>query len=116
MGLARDMARFGLFALRNGVWSGEQITDPGWFAEAWSSTPLKRDYGYLWWLLGKGAFGRRGAPTDLVAALGAQDQKIYVVPSLGLVLARQGLAAGEIVPAGSDFDVELVAALMRARA
>lgn len=113
---AREMARFGLFAMRNGMWNGEQITDPGWFAEAWASSPLKRDYGYLWWLLGKGAFGRRGAPTDLVAALGAQDQKIYVAPSVGLVLARQGGAAGEIVPAGSDFDVELVAALLRARA
>lgn len=113
---ARDMARFGLFAMHNGVWDGEQITAPGWFAEAWASLPVKRDYGYLWWLLGKGALGRRGAPADLVAALGAQDQKIYVLPSAGLVLARQGDAAAEVAEAGSDFDAQLIAALLAARA
>jgi hypothetical protein len=30
------------------------------------------------------------ALTDLIAALGKNDQKIYVVPSLGLVVVRQG--------------------------
>lgn len=113
---ARDMARFGLFAMHNGSWDGEQMTAPGWFAEAWASSPVKRDYGYLWWLLGKGAFGRRGAPADLVAALGAQDQKIYVLPSAGLVLVRQGDAAAEVAQAGSDFDAQLIAALLAARA
>lgn len=113
---AREMARFGLFAMRNGNWNGEQITDPGWFAEAWASSPAKRDYGYLWWLLGKGHLGRRGAPDDFVAALGAQDQKIYVIPSAGLVLARQGLAANDVTAAQSDFDTRLVVALGRARA
>lgn len=113
---ARDMARFGLFAMHNGVWGGEQITAPGWFAEAWASSSVKRDYGFLWWLLGKGAFRRRGAPADLVAALGAQDQKVYVLPSAGLVLARQGDAAAAVVEAGSDFDAQLIAALLAARA
>lgn len=113
---AREMARFGLFAMRNGNWEGEQITDPAWFSEAWTPAPMKRDYGYLWWLLGKGHLGRRGAPDDFVAALGAQDQKIYVVPSTGLVMARQGDAANDVTSAESDFDTRLVIALGRARA
>ena len=113
---AREMARFGLFAMHNGNWNGEQITDPGWFAEAWTSLPVKRDYGYLWWLLGKGRLGRRGTPEDLVAALGAQDQKIYVIPSTGLVLSRQGLAANDVTSSQSDFDTRLLAALSKARA
>ncbi|MDP2290210.1 MAG: serine hydrolase [Actinomycetota bacterium] len=112
---ARDMARFGLLAMRNGHWAGEQITEPGWFAEAWTPIPLNANYGYLWWLLGgSGRTGGQG-PADLVAALGAQDQKIYVAPSIGLVLVRQGDAAAQVTEAGSDFDAALVSALMRAR-
>ena len=34
------------------------------------------------------------APPDLVAALGAVDRKLYVVPSLGLVITRLGNSAG----------------------
>jgi hypothetical protein len=109
------MARFGLLAMRNGEWGGEQITDPGWFAEAWTPTSLKRDYGYLWWLLGRGHLAKRGAPADMVAALGAQDQKIYVAPGQGLVLTRQGKAANNLAAAESDFDTALVTALAAAR-
>lgn len=113
---AREMARFGLFAMRNGNWAGEQITDPGWFAEAWTTIPQARDYGYLWWLFGQGQLGGRRAPEDMVAALGAQDQKIYVVPSLDLVVTRQGLAANDASLAVSDFDTRLLMALGAARA
>lgn len=113
---ARQMARYGLFAMRNGMWAGDQITDLGWFAEAWTPIAQKADYGYLWWLIGKGHLGDKGAPADLVAALGAQDQKIYVVPSLGLVLSRQGDAANDVTAAESDFDAALLLALAEARA
>lgn len=113
---AREMARYGLFAMRNGEWAGDQITDPGWFAEAWTPIAQKADYGYLWWLIGKGHLGAKGAPADLVAALGAQDQKIYVVPSLGLVLSRQGDAANDVTAAESDFDAALLRSLAEARA
>ena len=112
---AREMVRFGLFALRAGRWADHQITTADWFQQAWTPIPQKADYGYLWWLLGKGRLGRRGAPADLVAALGAQDQKIYVVPSTGLVLARQGGPADDVTAAESDFDTALILALGRAR-
>jgi len=113
---AREMARFGLLAQRNGLWAGQQLTDPGWFAEAWTGSSRKRDYGYLWWLLGEGHFRRQGVPTDLVAALGARDQKIYVLPSMQLVLVRQGETARSAALAESDFDTALIAALRDARA
>ena len=112
---AREMARYGLFAMRNGRWAGRQITSPDWFAEAWAPTALKGDYGYLWWLVGRGHLRRQGAPADLVAALGAADQKIYVLPSADLVLVRQGEAAGRASDNESDFDALLVAAMGRAR-
>jgi hypothetical protein len=47
------------------------------------------------------------APADLFAALGKNDQKIYVVPSQKLVIIRMGNTAGGVKPAGSDFDNEL---------
>lgn len=113
---ARDMARFGLFAQHTGVWAGTPITKDGWFAEAWTPCAVRKDYGLLWWLQGKGGLGAKGAPADLVSALGARDQKIYVVPSLKLVVTRQGLAAGTESEAESDFDLVLLKAIADARA
>ena len=113
---AREMARFGLLAARRGSWNSDPVTEPEWFDEAWTPIPQKRDYGYLWWLVGNGTLRRAGAPADTVAALGARDQKIYVVPSLDLVLTRQGEAANEVAAAQSDFDRRLIRALVAARA
>ena len=109
---AREMARYGLFAMRAGRWTDQQITARDWFEEAWAPIALKADYGYLWWLLGRG--GQQGAIPDLVAALGASDQKIYVSPATDLVLARQGAAAGSVSDAQSDFDALLITALSEA--
>jgi hypothetical protein len=44
------------------------------------------------------------APPDLYAALGKNDQKIYVVPSQNLVIIRLGNSAGGVTLAASDFD------------
>ena len=112
---AREMARFGLFAMRAGRWAREQITAVDWFEKAWTPIASKADYGYLWWLLGRGRNGQQGTIPDLVAALGAADQKIYVSPATDLVLARQGAAARAASEAQSDFDALLIAALSRAR-
>jgi CubicO group peptidase (beta-lactamase class C family) len=112
---ARDMARFGLVALRRGQWSDRRVVASSWFDEAWASSPVNAGYGLLWWLLGKGRF-RGQAPADWVAALGARDQKVYVVPSLDLVVTRQGLAAKEESEAVSNFDADLLKAIAAARA
>lgn len=113
---ARDMCRFGLFASRGGRWIDRQITDPGWFAEAWTPSKAKRDYGLLWWLQGRGALSAvKGVPADWVSALGAQDQKIYVVPSAALVVSRQGTAAREASDAESDFDKVVARQIVAAR-
>lgn len=42
------------------------------------------------------------APADTVAALGALDRRLYVVPSMKLVVVRTGAAAGD-----RDFDQQL---------
>ncbi len=53
------------------------------------------------------------SPTS-TAAMGAGDNRIYVVPSLALVVARQGRFAFERTAARSPFDNELWTRLMRA--
>jgi CubicO group peptidase (beta-lactamase class C family) len=113
---ARDMVRFGLVAQRGGIWAGNQVVPRGWFDEAWTPCSVKTDYGLLWWLMGRGRLGSQGAPRDWVAALGAQDQKIYVIPSLDVVLARQGLSAKEESEHVSDFDALLIRGVVSARA
>lgn len=118
---ARDMARFGLLILARGTWDGQAIlSDTAYFnAMVNSSQPMNPSYGYLWWLNGKASYMLPGlqfsfdgslipeAPADLIAALGKDDQKIYVVPSLGLVVVRQGESAGGVAPAASSFDNQL---------
>ncbi|MBI2760616.1 MAG: serine hydrolase [Chloroflexi bacterium] len=127
---ARDMARFGLMILAGGSWAGQDIiADKTYLADALSTSQDRNPaYGYLWWLNGKERFllpgpASRGgdgsfipdAPADMVCALGAGDKKIYVVPSLNLVVARHGDAAGmDRTEAVSSFDNQLWQKLMAA--
>jgi CubicO group peptidase (beta-lactamase class C family) len=103
---ARDLARFGLLILTQGEWNGETvIADRDYLRAALRpSQTLNPSYGYLWWLNGQPAVARGAgelvkgpliptAPSDLVAALGAVDRKLYVVPSLDLVVTRLGNSA-----------------------
>ncbi len=118
----RSMARFGLMALNNGKWNNEQIINQPFFNEAINtSQTINPSYGYLWWLNGKsGAMIPGGqtfypgslipnAPADMYAAMGAEDQRIYVVPSKKMVVIRMGDASDPLNPsfAVSGFDNEL---------
>jgi len=118
---ARDMARFGLLVLNRGKWGTDTLLDDEAYYDAMVQPSQQENpsYGYLWWLNGQEAFQLPGvqfrinramipeAPADMFAALGKNDQKIYVVPSEDLVVVRQGNAAGGIVLTSSSFDVEL---------
>jgi CubicO group peptidase (beta-lactamase class C family) len=119
---APDMARVGLVVQRDGMWGGRAVLDdPAYLAATLSSSQeLNPSYGYLWWLNGKAAHVLPGppvrspgplvpdAPADLVAALGKDDQKIYVSRSLDVVVTRVGANSGaRSVDALSDFDNEL---------
>jgi CubicO group peptidase (beta-lactamase class C family) len=127
---ARDAARFGLLTLRSGKWDDKQVVSTNYVGEALtSSTTLNPAYGLLWWLNGKQSYmvpgsskSRPGplippAPTDLVAAMGALDQRIYIVPSRQWVIVRQGRQAntGEAgAEALSGFDTDFFTRLMAA--
>lgn len=118
----RSMARFGLLALNKGKWNNEQIINEAYFNESINSSQnINPSYGYLWWLNGKSKYMVPGAqtvfqgylvpnaPTDMYAAMGAKDQRIYVVPSKKMVIVRMGEASDPNNPnfAVSGFDNEL---------
>ncbi|WP_179315761.1 serine hydrolase domain-containing protein [Winogradskyella undariae] len=116
----RSMARFGLLSLANGKWETEQIIPELYMNEATNtSQSINEAYGYLWWLNGKSSyhlpqsqFEFQGelipnAPSDTFAALGKNDQKIYIVPSKDLVIIRMGEAADDENFALSSFDNNL---------
>jgi CubicO group peptidase (beta-lactamase class C family) len=118
----RDAAKFGSLILRKGEWEGNKIiADINYFnAMTNTSQNINLSYGYLWWLNGKASTMvpssqtvfpvslAPSAPTDMIMALGKDDKKIYVIPSLDAVVVRLGDNAGPTPVLGpSSFDNEL---------
>lgn len=116
----RSMARFGLMVYSKGKWNNEIIVSESFLNEATNTSQnINKAYGYLWWLNGKASFhlpqsqlefsGKLvpNAPDDMYAALGKNDQKIYIVPSKKLVIIRMGNAADDENFALSTFDNDL---------
>ena len=116
----RSMARFGLLAFNNGTWDTTKIVNETFFRNSINtSQTINKAYGYLWWLNGKTSYhlpqtqmefqGKLipNAPDDMYAALGKNDQKIYVSPSKKLVIVRMGESADDTNFALSNFDNEL---------
>jgi CubicO group peptidase (beta-lactamase class C family) len=118
----RSMARFGLLALNKGKWKSEEILNESFFNSSTSSSQnINPSYGYLWWLNGKTSFMVPGsqtvypgtlipnAPSDMYSAMGAEDQRIYVIPGKKMVVIRMGDASDPLNPsfALSGFDNEL---------
>jgi CubicO group peptidase (beta-lactamase class C family) len=132
---AREFARFGLLVLRHGRWDTTPVlTDSAALTQA--RRPSGTDnaaYGWLWWLNGSASHRTPGpyalpatpgamfpaAPSDMAAALGKDDKKLYLVPSLDLVVVRTGDRApisGSTSPdAISSFDNAFWTRLMSAR-
>ncbi|MDT8427483.1 MAG: serine hydrolase domain-containing protein [Pseudomonadales bacterium] len=123
---ARDLARFGLMIQAGGQWQDQVVmADPDFLQAMLSpSQTLNPAYGYLWWLNGQqfslapGAQAPRqdgplikAAPADLLAMLGAGDRKLYLVPSLDLVVTRLGFTGGS---PDSSFNEAFWTALIKA--
>ncbi|WP_166437080.1 serine hydrolase domain-containing protein [Niastella caeni] len=115
----RSMARFGLLALNKGKWNNETIINESFLNESISTSQnINPSYGYLWWLNGKTSYMVPGgqtvyqgtlvpnAPADMYAAMGAEDQRIYVIPGKKMVVIRMGDASDSANPsfAVSGFD------------
>jgi CubicO group peptidase (beta-lactamase class C family) len=118
----RDLARLGQLILDGGKSpTGQRVISKAQLDLMLAPTATNPAYGRLWWLNG-GAYSLAAgpniartegpliatAPMDLVAAQGAQDRKLYVVPSRKLIVVRMGQAADR------DFNQQLWARLTSA--
>jgi CubicO group peptidase (beta-lactamase class C family) len=86
----RDLAKFGLLYLEEGMWEGRRILPVDWTKQStrWMLDAGKTDrgYGYKWWVL-----SRKGAGSyDAYAALGYGGQRLIVVPELDLIAIFTG--------------------------
>ncbi|MDM0017157.1 serine hydrolase domain-containing protein [Variovorax saccharolyticus] len=118
-----DIARMGQVVLNGGVTDvGVRVISKAQLDALFVRTKTNPSYGRLWWLnggaetVGAGANARRrpgplvaAAPADMVAAMGALDRRLFVVPSRKLVVVRTGQAAVD-----RDFDEQLWRLLVRA--
>jgi CubicO group peptidase (beta-lactamase class C family) len=90
---ARDLARFGLLYLQDGVWNGERILPEGWVKYTQQPAPAKeavkgeQGYGAQFWLMN---FDDR-VPADAYTTAGARGQFSTIVPSRDVVVVRTGL-------------------------
>jgi CubicO group peptidase (beta-lactamase class C family) len=88
---ARDFARLAYLWLNRGRWGGTQLVPEEWLRVATSryvredgSTPSP--YGYTFWIQDE----LDGVPNDLFMSRGHNLNHSYVIPSLDLVVVRQG--------------------------
>jgi CubicO group peptidase (beta-lactamase class C family) len=93
----RDYARLGLLYLRDGVWQGQRILPDGWVDYVTQHTPgspPERAYGAQFWLNWDGVSDEMRfpqLPRDAFLMNGHQGQHVVMIPSLDLVVARNGL-------------------------
>lgn len=112
---AREWLKFGQLLLNGGKWNGKQIIARKLLDELFVGTKANPNYGITFWLNRSNDRsanvadrqarppGRRAATTeisergvgeniasDLFMAAGAGNQRLYVVPSMDLVVIRQG--------------------------
>jgi CubicO group peptidase (beta-lactamase class C family) len=106
---ARDWAKFGILVKDGGRWRGETIVDPEALAACFEGSEASATYGLTFWLNhtkprsaegdsgGERRGGRVSEPvfypnglSDMVVAAGAGNQRLYVIPSLDVVVVRFG--------------------------
>ncbi|MFC1713577.1 serine hydrolase [Candidatus Poribacteria bacterium] len=94
---ARAVARVGRLMLREGNWEGEQLISPEWARRAveYAGTPLpdrlggpQPGSGLGWWTNFDGVWS--AVPKDAFAGAGAGNQILLVIPSLNMIVVRNG--------------------------
>jgi CubicO group peptidase (beta-lactamase class C family) len=117
----RDLAALGTMILKGGIGAdGRRVVSQAGLNAMFMPSGANPAYGRLWWLNGSAftvrASGRKdgpligAAPADMVAAFGALDRRLYIIPSKKLIVVRTGAAASD-----TNFDDEVwrrVAALL----
>jgi CubicO group peptidase (beta-lactamase class C family) len=116
---AREWAKVGELVLNGGMAGGKQIIQSENIKTLFIGSPANPMYGLSWWLnrpmddqlrssirtltmASDLRFGAQGVPNDLVMAAGAGKQRLYVVPSMNLVVVRQADVKSELIPGAGN--------------
>jgi CubicO group peptidase (beta-lactamase class C family) len=111
---ASAWANYGKLWIQNGQWQGQTLLDPQIMTQAVTyANPAFLGYGLTWWLnvanqgtytdgvdqlpadgTGDGTQIASNAPADMFMAAGTGKQRLYVIPSLDLVIVRFGRGTG----------------------
>lgn len=102
----RDLARWAMLLLQDGVWDGQRLLPEGWvrymteLAPAFRTTAIHRDLreqnpgAHLYLNVGDPARGLPepypGLPKDLFGGMGHWGKRVWVIPSLDLIVVRTG--------------------------
>lgn len=94
---ARDLARFGLLYLNNGMWEGERLISTKWIEFSRQPAPASaardNDYGAQWWLVPDKRKGE--VPASAYSTAGNRGQYVIIDPTHDLVIVRRGLDYGK---------------------
>lgn len=111
----RDWLKFGVMVVQGGNWNGKQLVETDSLRRCFVGTRINPSYGTNFWLNGYArqpdarvvdveewldeepmptdwsrACLSKGAPSDMVAGLGSNFQRLYIVPSMQLVVVHLG--------------------------
>ena len=96
---ARDFAKLGQLMLDGGVWNGTQIISKNFVQKSFEkrfdisdNDPFAHGYGYMWYI-GKDEIG--GKNIDFYFASGNGGNKVFIVPSLNMVVVTLSSAYGQ---------------------
>jgi CubicO group peptidase (beta-lactamase class C family) len=110
---ALEWAKYGVLLRDRGAWRGTQVVPADGVAACLHGSRAMPAYGLTLWLNvpvgphanarampafrsgGPSGFLYPGGPADLFAAAGDRDNRMYVVPSRGLVIVRLGTGSRE---------------------
>ncbi len=95
----REWVKVGEFVRAGGEWKGNALVDPVAFRALFIGSKTNPAYGLTWWLPNPSTTGDPVTastditrdptlPRDLVLAAGAFNQRLFVIPSRGLTIAR----------------------------
>jgi CubicO group peptidase (beta-lactamase class C family) len=115
----RDMLKLGVLFQQRGEWRGRQIISRAWVERSTArwSTVGDQDYGYFWWHQWADVALPGGTRrVDMVVATGNGGQKIYLVPSLDLIVVMTGGNYNAQSPAMTIMAKELLPAVLTAPA
>ena len=88
-----DWIRVGQLLLRDGNYRGDELIRPGWVAVMRSPARSDPDFGMFLHLASRPAPGREAYATRDVFVAGGQDgNRLWIVPSMGIVVLRTGTA------------------------